>query len=170
MPDSRLTIHESSFVSRPCDNYTCRQAANKRKYFVGNPGGFGHKPIFCEDCINYLIENLPAEFVNVGANLEAKLREEITAEYEEILKVKVFEAVQADRQSIKDHLHEEANRIELETTLNADPNYMVQEEKTVTAEANVEEDKDPVYRCLDCGQEFDTPQKLGAHKRKHRDD
>lgn len=166
--DSRLTIHESSFISRPCDNYTCRQAANKRKFFVGNPGGFGHKPIFCEDCINYLIANLPADMVEGGANLEDKLRVEITAEYEEILKQKVFEAVQADRANTQMELEAEAKR--LENAIPKEPNYVHQEEKTVEAEKAEEVDKDPVYRCLDCGKEFDTPQKLGAHKRTHRND
>lgn len=169
MPDSRLTIHESSFISRPCDNYTCRQAANKRKYFVGNPGGFGHKPIFCEDCINHLVANLPAELVEAGANLEEKLRVEITAEYDEILKTKVFEAVQADRQRALDEQNAEAQRLELEEALKADPNYMLQEVKEEKVE-EIEEDTEQMYRCLDCGQEFDTPQKLGAHKRKHRND
>lgn len=152
---SEITVHSCSFDSRVCENYTCRQAKDKKKYFIGNPKGFGHKPIYCEDCIRHMVHNLPPELIEGGTDLESRLRAEITVEYNAVLDghVKQMEIVKGQYESLIQAL-----------TANAEPM------KEVIAEDQPEEKpeiKDAVFRCLDCGEEFETKRALASHKKAH---
>lgn len=166
MPESILRIHACSFDTRPCDNYTCRQALGKKKFFIGNPFAHGHKAIFCEDCIRDLVQNVPAELLEGGADLEARLREEIAAE----LEVKIREELKAELQRVSIELKAQ---LDAEAQAAAEADEAAKQEELAAASSapdeEPEEENKPLYRCLDCGEEFDTPQKLGSHRRKHKD-
>lgn len=158
MPDSRVTIHECSFKDRVCENYTCRQATPlKKKYFIGNPHAHGQKPIFCEDCIRHLVGNLPAEFVPGAGDQAATIRTELQKEFDEKANVIRREAREDVMKEIMTKYEAAASKqVQVETEAEAEP------------EVEPEDDQKPVYRCLDCGKEFDTPQKLGAHRKAHK--
>lgn len=159
MPVSEITIHECSFVSRPCENYTCGQAANKKKYFIGNPKGFSHKPIFCEDCIKHLAKNLPAEIVSGGVELEAALRASITKEYDTVLEQQVREAVKvAHKQWVL-----ETMAVQVQAEAVAEPAKV-----DAPAEVKEEPNEKAIHRCLDCNKEFESAAGLRNHKRSHQ--
>lgn len=161
MADTRVTIHDCAFEDRPCGVYTCRQAKGKKKYFIGNSFGFGQKEVYCEDCIRHLVAHLPAELVDGGGDLEAQLRVKITEEYDTILADKVKEAVAAARFGWNEEVTAEI--AELKEQIEQHTLAAVEQTK------EEEEETEAVYRCLDCGEEFNTPQKLGSHRRKHKD-
>jgi len=169
MPESKLRIHPCAFDTRPCDNYTCRNALGKKKYFIGNPFGHGQKAIFCEDCIRDLVANIPVEFLEGGTDLETRLREEITAELEGKIRDEIQQELQ---QAAADQLRAQEDADAAAAA--AAEEQQKQDDLAAAASAAADqaqeaEETKPVYRCLDCGEEFDTPQKLGSHKRKHKD-
>lgn len=170
MPDNRLTIHDCAFTSRPCDNYTCRQAANKKKYFIGNAHGSATKPIFCEDCIRHLVDHLPAELFVGGADIETRLREEIQAEHDVKLEAAKVELESKLSESITNKMLMDIAAAENEYRANeAIATLENPPELEATLEgAPIDDQPKQVFRCLDCNEEFENRQQLTAHKRKHR--
>lgn len=87
-----MTIHECTFVSRPCENFGCRNAAGFKKYYIGRPDVSVPKPIFCEECVRTMLDNIPAEFQSsTEASAESNnfdefewVKEEASEEDEEI--------------------------------------------------------------------------------------
>lgn len=156
MSDSRLVIVTCPYREFPCSSFTCHDPSPE-KYWVGNPhsGGLHYYPIFCKKCIDHLVANLPAELSPDGAALEARLRGEISLEYDKVMKEK---------------LAEQETRIRSEVTSQLIEQFSKPDVTDVPVEVEVEEEQNDnavVYRCLDCGSEFETAKKLEAHKKTH---
>lgn len=156
MADTRLTIHHCPHKTQPCSSYICLQGGSKEKYYVGNPYGYGHKQIFCEDCIRHLFANIPTEMIPGGESLEAKLRKKITMEYDDLLQQRIEE--------IKVRLSAEAEKDAALRLTQAQAFKITDYEPP--AEESEEKTKMP-FRCLDCGEDFDSKGALGEHKLTH---
>lgn len=156
--DNRVSIHPCPFDTRPCDNYQCRRSFGSKKYWVSNPYGSVHDTVFCEDCVKHLVAHIPAELIEGAADLEQRLREEITAE----LEAKHALNLEGAEQRITDRVRAElaVEFAQQETITQAVEEEMPEEEE------ELDEGK-PVYRCLECPEEFDTAQKLSVHRRIH---
>lgn len=166
-PNNNVTIHPCPFDNQICSNYLCRQTIGKSKFYIGVEGGHASKPIFCEDCMKNLVHSLPPELYENGEKLEERLRAEIGAEYE--LKMEQFKI--ENTQYLTDKISGELMiQHAFEGSLLNENDELDDESMADKDDADKEEDEQPTmaYRCLDCGEEFDTPQKLGAHKRKHK--
>ena len=175
MPKSELTIHPCGFNSRPCDNDVCRRSKRAdgsymRKYYIGDAHWSGHKPVFCEDCIQHMLQNPPPEFVTGGVDLEARLRDEISKAFEE----KMQEAVAAERARWETETAALRKTIELLQHPNdADEDGTRSHSALVGAElpAAQKENDGTEFRCLDCGAVFETAHGLIVHRRmKHKSD
>lgn len=151
--DNRVQIFEAP-DSISCSNYLCGEMFGK-KFYVGNFYGSSREAIYCEACVRHLVDHLPAELVPEMGELENRLRTEITVEYE----IKLAQILN-DRENA---LREQAAR-EIAIQLASQEKI---EDIPFTEEVD-DANADPItYRCLDCNEEFDTPQKLGSHRRKH---
>lgn len=193
MPNSTLTVHVCPFETRPCDNYTCRQALFKKKYFIGNPGGMSHKPVFCEDCIRHMFAHIPAHLVEGGEDLEAQIRDEMEQKYSVALHTTIADVEANLRDSISKEMAIKFSGAQQAGIIEAfNPEELEDGQSDVVSDPDTDEDEDedydhrdedlssppapkeaakeaakPVktYRCLDCGEDFATPQLLGKHKK-----
>lgn len=159
--NNHVTIHECNYDYAVCENYLCRQSVHKKKYYIGVEQGSPHKPVFCEDCIQHLVRNLPANLNEESAELEERLREELEEKFE----AEYLEKVRAKELEMAEILDQEKQLLDAQNSVITDVNEVDQSEK-----ATEEDDDETVYRCLDCGEEFETPQGLGSHKRIHKED
>lgn len=142
------TIHPCAFESRPCENFGCRNAFGFKKYFIGRPDVSVPKPIFCEACMKNLVKTLPTELVEGGDQLESRIRAELEAEYAAKLEAAEKEFALSVIVPITATVEEE----------------VIEEE---VPEPEPKEKPNLIYRCLDCGKEFETAGGLSKHKRKH---
>lgn len=154
--DNRVTIFPCNHDDSPCNNYLCDNGVGYKKWYIGVAhGAQSTMEYFCNECIRHLVDHLPAEFSPEVAGIEQRLRAEITTEYDKVLVEKVKELESAIRTKVTSEVLEQ----------------IVKSEKGKPAPVVVEEVAEVVsqvpYRCLDCNEEFDTPQKLGSHRRKH---
>lgn len=163
MPKSQVTIHRCPFDSRPCDNYICRRSKRAdgtymRKYFVGDPEAHGTKPVFCEDCIQHLVNNLPPELVPGGDGLEERIHKQLQKEFEKKLKEEL------GKERARHEMEIQALRALLEKKDEKAP------EDSIATDNNVEEDEedDVELRCIDCNETFTSAAELIKHRKKHK--
>lgn len=156
--DSRLEIFKSHMLGdRYCSNYLC-QDFSREIYHVANPHGVYYATeVYCPACARHLAANIPPELLPKGNEIEARIRADLEKEFEAKLNKMGLEFENA-----KKRLEESAKMQEIVET------ETVMEVLPFVDEVEEEEETKPLYRCLECNAEFDTPQKLGTHKRKHQ--
>lgn len=170
---SIITVHPCSFDSRPCDNPTCRQSYGLKKYFVGNPSFHVHKPIYCEACVRHMFANIPADLIEGGEELEARLREGMEAEYADKLAAMEIQLRESLSASITNDLlirlaERGIEQTSLERTEDAPQPITLSEPDgapPIVREPESNATTEPTYRCLDCNEEFESPGELAEHKR-----
>lgn len=156
MSDSRLMI-VPCYQHIPCNSMTCYNVTGKR-YYVANPysGGIFNYPVFCEECIQYLVAHMPAELSPEAAEVESRLRKELTEEYNGILAQKIAEM---EKVAVAAAMKLAAQKIaEAQSPFGVAP---------VEDLVPIEEQDKTIYRCLDCGMDFDNKEALDAHKPSH---
>jgi hypothetical protein len=156
MSQSTLTIHPCPFGDRPCDNHICRNAKGYKKYFIGFVGLAVPKPIFCEECIKHLLANVPKELIPEAIDLEAKLRKEITAEYD----AKLDELVKATETALEQKYQAIIEKLQQEL-----PDESDQPDQSQPAEDEGDDQEPEIFRCLDCGFEAKSASGLDSHRR-----
>lgn len=156
---SLLMIFKSTiFSDRFCSNYQCQQMSHD-VYHVADPDGsyFG-TDIFCLECAKHLAANIPPELAPSQAEVEGKVRAKVYTEHE-----LVIEHLNQEIEKLKEQLNV-ATEIKsvIETSVVTDVPFAdeVEEDTTVVK---------PVYRCLECSAEFDSPQKVKAHKKREHE-
>lgn len=139
-----------------CDTLHCR--AITIGYYLNRADQTSHTVSkFCEDCAKQIANNLPAELLEGGADLEQRLRREITAEYD----IKLAEIEEAMQKNVRADL-EAANAAAAEAAKAiAEAIVTPAEEKPADKPQEVE------YRCLDCSETFESKRKLTAHIKTH---
>lgn len=158
--DNRLMIVPCENPNALCQSFICNDMSpTVKKYTIGNPhsGALAVYPVFCADCISHMIFTLPAELSPAAAEIKAKIKAELTDEYNELLAEKVAaiekRAVAAAEQMAAMKL--------------ADAQSVFGEVSEEVAEEVTENKDKTIYRCLDCGADFDEKQALDAHKVTH---
>lgn len=155
--DNRVTIFPCNHDDLKCNNYLCDNSVGYKKWYIGPAhGAVSTMRFYCEPCMRHMVDHLPAEFSPEVAGIEHRLRAEITTEYDKVLTAKVNELETAIRTKVTSEVLEQITKSE-----KGKPAPVVVEEEVAV------ENQVP-YRCLDCNEEFDTPQKLGAHRRTHQ--
>lgn len=155
---SLLRIFKSAMLEdRFCSNYMCQEMSHFVYHVADSDGAYYSTDVFCVNCAKHLVANLPSELLPTQDEVETKVRAEVEAEF------KVYAAKLAE-----DYEKAHAQLGELTKAQVIADTETVTEALPFEDEAEEEEQQKPVYRCLDCSAEFDTPQKLGAHKRKHQ--
>lgn len=155
---NRLEIIPADNPYMPCSSFVCDQNS-PTKYVVGNrySGALFTYPVFCEKCIKHMLANVPTELNPTAADIEDKLRADLTVQYNDVLAQKVADHENAVRQQADMYI---AQRL-------ADAQSPFGEMPLeVEQEAETEEEKQ-IYRCLDCGEEFENGPDLEAHKKYH---
>lgn len=158
MSDNRLMIVPTEHQI-PCSSFTCYNLSSQR-YYVGNPysGGLYNYPVFCAECIQNLVDNIPAELSPEKAEIETRLRKQLTEQFNELLTEKVAElekvAVAAASKMAAQKIAEAQSPFGMAPVDDLVP---VEEVTTVP------------FRCLDCGDDFDTKAALDEHKATHNE-
>lgn len=153
MPDYRLEIlpceHDVS-----CSSFACRDYGTK-VYYIGNEhsGALYSYPVYCENCIRNMLSRLPSEFSLDGGVSEKRIRDEMMAEHAKQLRDALVTHGEVVRRQVTAELIDQFSKPELK-----DPPAPEVEE--------LDEDN-KVYRCLDCGDEFDSAATLEEHKGTH---
>lgn len=142
-------------VPRVCDTLHCKSM--KAEYHITRLDAPFHVVAYlCPDCAKSLAQNLPAELTEGGDDLEQKLRKKITKEYD----AKLAEIEAAYKKNIAIEVQ---NALKVQALgLELKPKAILKVEEVTVKEAEKEEVD---YRCLDCGESFDTKRKLTEHKK-----
>lgn len=158
MPDYRLEVIRCEHDSFVCQSFVCNEV-HARKYYVGNPysGALYTYPVFCEHCIANMISHLPAEFSPDTAVIEARVRDEMNAKHAKQLRDMLVEHGKVVREQVTAELITQFTKPEFTTP-------------PAPELAEGEEENKLVYRCLDCGEEFETAGALDEHKKTHDSD
>lgn len=156
MPDNRLQVLECEHdVS--CSSFACRDYGPKM-YYIGNEhsGALYSYPVYCENCIRNMLNTLPSEFSFDGGAIEKRIRAEMMADHAKQLRDALVAHGEIVRKQVTAELIDQFSKPELK-----DPPAPVVEE--------VDEDSKHIYRCLDCGDEFESASVLEEHKATHAD-
>lgn len=155
--DKRLMIVPCDYVYG-CASFVCNDISEKY-YHVGNPysGALNSYDAYCEDCIRHMIATIPAELSPSTADIENRLRLQLTAEYNELLATKIADHEDAVRDQADKYI---AQRLADAQSPFGDVPLEVEEAQEATDEAHV-------FRCLDCNDDFNTLEELNAHKDDH---
>lgn len=156
MSDTRLMLVPCPYEDFPCSNYLCDQPS-REKYWVGNPysNNLELYPIFCKTCVDHLVSHLPPDLSPDGAAVEAHIRAELEQTYNAEMQEKLAQADTRITQEVTERLIAQFTKPELT------------EIPEVVATEQPEDDNNMVFRCLDCGDEFGSAEKLEAHKSEH---
>lgn len=157
MSDCRVMIVESE-LDLPCHSFTCDEMGTKR-YYVGNPysGGLHNYPLFCEQCIKHLVTTIPPALSPTGADVEKRIRTELTAEYDELLHEKIHQ-IEKNAAELAERMVAVKLAESQETVI-----PVIEEEVSETATQT----ENAIHRCLDCGDDFETEELLNAHLPTH---
>lgn len=164
--DSRVVIHECPYKSFACSNYTCARSVGVKLYYISNPHGAMHDVVYCGECLKHMLRTVPAELTEGGEDLALRIRTDIEAEYKKQAEV----WMQAETERITKQVTME---LAAQFAQVVKPEPMPELDYAITTEPGSDEapldddDETPTYRCLVCNEEFDSPQKLGSHRRKH---
>lgn len=152
MSDYRVMVVPCPYEDLPCSSFVCDQP-HRTKYYVGNPysGALHAYPIYCKNCVDHMIATLAPDLSPDAAAVVQRVRVELEAEFDEKLKAELAKQRSQMEAEITAQLIGEFSKPE------------VTEAPPVVEDAEEAENK-LVYRCLDCGEEFDSVSLLSAHK------
>lgn len=157
MSDYRLMIVPCENEYIPCHSFVCDQPG-QRKFYVGNPhsGGIYNYPVYCEHCIQHLVDHLPSDLSPSAASIENRLRSELTIEYEQVLAKKLTEATE--------QIRSDAEKLVAFKLADAENPFGIAPVENLIP---IEENTEAIFRCLDCGEDFNNRTDHDEHKKEH---
>lgn len=168
----KAALFPNPFTSRVCEIFNC---LNRSEWFVGDPTG-PHSVTFmlCDSCVRNLLHTAPSHLLEGGADLLTKVRAEFDTEKEKLFAEEIQRRAHAvlvkeQEEFLKTQKRLEEARAKLAAgAYPAMPTGTKDEPLPFDELAEEEDSKKPIYRCLECDDEFESKRALTTHMKTHK--